>query len=93
VKFKFTNSGSGEDKTLSLSEGNVKLILTNLLIQEPCDFDNNLELKKSIEIPGDLSCNFLPVTLGKSEYYGTIDVMYDYSYGFLKSETFTVYPK
>lgn len=94
MKFRFTHVGTVEGvKTINLTKGSVKLKLINLQIQEPCDFDSSLVLKKSITVPGDVSCNFLPIPSGQLEYLGVIDVKYDYNYEYIKSETFTVYPK
>lgn len=94
IKFRFTHVGTVEGvKTINLTKGSVKLKLTNLQIQEPCDFDSSLVLKKSITVPGDISCNFLPISSKQLEYVGVINVKYDYDYEYVKSETFTVYPK
>jgi hypothetical protein len=39
-----------------------------------------------------LTCNFVPIDTGQSEYTGTVDVRYMYDYEYVKSESFTVYP-
>lgn len=98
MNFIFTHAGTVEGvKTIELKEGDVKLNLINLQIQEPCDFDSSLKSKRSVEVTGDekdrtLSCNFIPIQTGQAEYNGVIGVEYNYDYEYVKSETFTVYP-
>jgi len=98
VKFVFTHVGTIEGvKKVKLEEGDVTLELNNLRIQEPCDFDSSLKSKKSIDVMSEeddniLTCNFIPVDTGQSEYTGTVGVRYIYDYEYVKSETFTVYP-
>jgi hypothetical protein len=98
MKFVFTNTGNANDlKNIKISKGDVKLSLTNLEIQEPCDFDSSLYSTKDVYINGDqgdniLKCNFIPIYGSQEEYMGVINAKYEYDYELLKTETFTVYP-
>ena len=98
VKFVFSHVGTVEGvKNVRLEKGDVTLELSNLRIGEPCDFDNSLKSKKPVDVmseEGDniLTCNFVPIDTGQSEYTGTVDVRYMYDYEYVKSESFTVYP-
>jgi hypothetical protein len=98
MKLVFKHVGTVEGvKNIKLEKGDVTLELNNLRIQEPCDFDSSLISKKTVDVMDDegdniLTCNFVPVDLGQSEYTGIIGVRYIYNYEYVKSETFTVYP-
>jgi len=98
VKFVFSHVGTVKNvKKVKLDKGDVTLELNNLRIQEPCDFDSSLKSKKPVDVMSDedaniLTCNFIPVDTGQSEYVGVVGVRYIYNYEYEKSETFTVYP-
>jgi len=101
VDFKFTYAGTipigntGAEK-VTLSPENVKLSYPEnyLELQEPCDVG-----KKSMIIPdtderrNTLICTFKALPGEQSEYLAQITVDYSYTYKFIVTETFEVFPR
>jgi len=92
--FKFTHVGTVEGvEPINLPEGSMKLSLTNLKKEEPCDFGDNGTNLKPVKVFWEsyLTCNFVPGP--KEQGDGQICVNFDYDYKFISDETFTVYPR
>jgi len=100
VHFKFTYAGTipignpGAEKVI-LSPEYIRLYPGNYLeVQEPCDIG-----KKSIVVPSDdeaqdtLICTFKALPGDQSEYLAQIKVDYDYTYKFIVSESFEIFPR
>lgn len=97
TEFKFTHVGS-EQKivAVNISKGNVSFKLSGLDVSENCDFNKVQDYwysKKWIVVPYDtLFCNFNP-TENLPEYTAVISVEFNYTYEFLRDETFIVQPR
>jgi len=99
MKFNFRHIGSSSvgiiKQPINISEGDIALTLTDIERNTPCpDFDSALKSTKSVLIPGneDLICYFRPETVPDPEVSATIIAEFNYTYEYIRTETFTVQP-
>lgn len=94
TRFKFSDVGKvqGQIKEVKIPIANIHLDTKNTLgIEKPCDFN---EQKNPVSVTYDvLICNFSPKSDSQPQYTAIIEVTYDYTYEYIKTETFVVQPR
>ncbi len=95
TKFRFSNVGTvqGQVKDVEIPIGYIRLNTMGTLDETPpCDFPQI----KAVSVSYDtLICNFSPRATEQSQpqYTAIIQVIYDYTYEYIKTETFVVQPR
>lgn len=82
---------------INISKGKIALNISDLVVDAPCyDFkvgvNSDLISTKSVLVPGKLICYFKPAKVPDPEVSATIMAGFDYTYEYIKTETFTIQP-
>jgi hypothetical protein len=96
VDFKFTHAGTIPNaEKVTLSPEDVKLTYSkNLEVQEPCDVgEKSITIPDTDETRNTLICTFKALPGEQLEYLATIQADYSYTYKFIVTETFEIYPR
>lgn len=98
TKITFKHTGTlGNVQPINISNDSIKIELKEIERISPCDFgENNFSLKNIVLLsPSErnlLKCNFNATDTSYPEYLAELSIEYNYTYTFIKRETFTVKP-
>lgn len=100
VKMTFKEVGDSSIGTVlptNISAGDLTADLTSIHVAEdlPCSFEgssDHLVANEDVVMGKTLSCNFISDDFEDAEIVSTIQIKFSYTYKYLRTETFTVYP-
>ncbi len=99
VKFKFKHTGTLRDvEPINITGDKIRIENKSIEIIEPCDFDITTSTSKrdiillSTRERNLLKCNFNATETKYPEFLAELKLSYNYTYTFIKRETFTVKP-
>jgi hypothetical protein len=98
LKMNFKHVGSiANVQPIKIEEGDVKLELIGLKKEKdlPCDFktkDEKLVSERDVTVPGELVCYLKSTDFIQPELRASVSASFDYTYEFIKAETFNVKP-
>ncbi|MFH7882552.1 MAG: hypothetical protein QW140_02435, partial [Candidatus Aenigmatarchaeota archaeon] len=98
TKITFKHTGTLRDvQPINISNNTIKIEVKELNRTSICDFGvNNFSLKNIVLLSTSernlLKCNFNATKTGYPEYLAELSIEYNYTYSFIKRETFTVKP-
>jgi hypothetical protein len=91
MNFDFRKKTSAMPVVINKDKTTLSLVALRIDERFSCDFEGS-KAKKDVIVPGSLSCYFIPLSSDLPLREGKIEVSFDYTYQFTKTETFSVIP-